>query len=208
MSRSAVPASRIVEILIFDEVELLDVAGPYEAFSVAGFPRQQKLFEVSLVAERAGQVMARNRFAMTPHHTIDDCPEPAVLVIPGGFGTRREIHNSRLVQWISAMSARSGLTLSVCSGALLLARAGLLEGLHATTHQGALGLLAELAPNTTVHSDQRVVDNGRIVLSAGVSAGIDAALHVISRLEGLEVARETANYMEYRWVEGAGVNAL
>ncbi len=192
---------RRVAILVFDEVELLDLAGPFEVFSVAGFTRQQVLFEVSLVAEQAGPVMARNRFALAPHHSLSDCPRPDILVIPGGYGTRKEIHNPVLIDWIRDTTPRTEVTLSVCSGALLLARAGLLENMHVTTHRGALGLLAELAPNAIIHSDRRFVDNGALVLSAGISAGIDAALHLVSRLSGVAVARETAEYMEYRWEE-------
>jgi transcriptional regulator GlxA family with amidase domain len=109
------------------------------------------------------------------------------------------MNNARLIDWIKTTAPKAELVLSVCTGALLLARAGLLDGLKATTHHGALDLLREIAPKTTVLDNQRVVDNGKIIVSAGVSAGIDAAFHVVARLDGLEVALETARYMEYDW---------
>src|SRR6516162_3344614 len=114
-------------------------------------------------------------------------------------GTRREMHNPALIDWIKARSQGAELVLSVCTGALLLAKAGLLDGLEATTHHGAIDLLREAAPKTTVHAIRRVVDNGKVVCSAGIAAGIDMSLHVIARLLGREVAERTARQMEYPW---------
>src|SRR5436309_12693129 len=133
------------------------------------------------------------------------CGEPSevehnepILVVPGGWGTRQQINHAPVIEWIKATADRAELILSVCTGALLLAKAGLLDGLSATTHYSALDLLQEVAPSTLVRRDQRVVDNGKIVTAAGISAGIDASLHVIERLLGNTIARETADYMEYR----------
>jgi transcriptional regulator GlxA family with amidase domain len=109
------------------------------------------------------------------------------------------MHNPALIDWIKARSQGAELVLSVCTGALLLARAGLLDGLEATTHHGAIDLLREVAPQTTVHADRRFVDNGRVVCSAGIAAGIDMSLHVIARLLVREVAEKTARQMEYPW---------
>jgi transcriptional regulator GlxA family with amidase domain len=120
-------------------------------------------------------------------------------VIPGGYGTRREMHNARVIDWIRDRAAGAEVVLSVCTGALLLARAGLLTGLDVTTHHGALDLLASTAPDAVVRADQRFFDNGHVITSAGISAGIDAALHVVARLLGDAQARETASYMEYDW---------
>ena len=119
-----------------------------------------------------------------------------ILVVPGGWGTRQQINHAPVIEWIKATADRAELILSVCTEALLLAKAGLLDGLSA--HHSALDLLQEVAPSTLVRRDQRVVDNGKIVIAAGISAGIDASLHVIERLLGNTVARETAEYMEYR----------
>jgi transcriptional regulator GlxA family with amidase domain len=104
-----------------------------------------------------------------------------------------------LTDWIKARSPEAELVLSVCTGALLLAKAGLLDGLEATTHHGAIDLLRETAPNTTIHSDRRFVDNRRVICSAGIAAGIDMSLHVVARLLGREVAEKTAQKMEYPW---------
>jgi transcriptional regulator GlxA family with amidase domain len=124
-----------------------------------------------------------------------------VLLIPGGQGTRKEMHNPALIDWIREASTKAELVLSVCTGALLLAKAGLLDGLEATTHHGAIDLLRQTASKTTVHADRRFVDNGRVVCSAGIAAGIDMSLHVVSRLLGQEVAMKTARQMEYPWSE-------
>jgi transcriptional regulator GlxA family with amidase domain len=109
------------------------------------------------------------------------------------------MHNQPLIDWIEDTASEAELVLSVCTGALLLAKAGLLDGLSATTHWAAIDLLKETAPRTTVCPDQRFVDNGRVIVSAGVAAGIDMCFHVLSRLLGEEMARETARYVEYPW---------
>lgn len=191
--------TRTVAVLLFDDVEVLDFAGPFEVFGVTGKRENATPFNVVTVAERPGAIQARNALAVTPRYSFADCPPADVLVIPGGYGTRREMHNERVVDWIRVQAASAEVILSVCTGALLLARAGLLAGLEVTTHHGALDVLAETAPDAIVRDDQRFVDNGRIITSAGISAGIDAALHVVARLLGEAQARETATYMEYDW---------
>jgi len=193
------PATRQVSILVFDDAEVLDVAGPYEVFSVAGRRHGLEPFTVSLVAERAGGVALRNGFVVQPHFTLDQAPAPALLVIPGGYGSRRELENPVVIDWLRRQAASSELVLSVCTGALLLAKAGILDGLEATTHHLALPLLRELAPTAVIRERERFLDNGRVIVSAGVSAGIDMSLHVVERLCGTEVAEETAVYMEYHW---------
>jgi transcriptional regulator GlxA family with amidase domain len=188
-----------VGILIFDEVEVLDFAGPFEVFSVAGRRQNLDLFNVFVVAQVAAPVMARNRLSINPHYSIDDCPLLDIVLVPGGYGTRREMNNQVILDWVNDRAHAAQLVLSVCTGALVLARAGLLEGLDATTHAGAFDLLEQLAPNTRVLRDRRVVDNGRVILSAGVAAGIEMSLHVVAKLHGVDVAEETARYMEYPW---------
>jgi transcriptional regulator GlxA family with amidase domain len=198
-SPNATPRTRTVVVLLFDDVEVLDFAGPFEVFGVTGKRENATPFSVATVAERAGIVRARNGLAVTPHHLFADCPPADVLVIPGGFGTRREMHNEHVIDWIRDQAANAEVILSVCTGALLLARAGLLAGLDVTTHHGALDLLAQTAPDAVVRGDQRFIDNGRVITSAGVAAGIDASLHIVARLLGEAQARETAAYMEYAW---------
>lgn len=187
-----------VAILIFDEVEVLDFCGPFEVFSVAGRRSELTPFHVYTVAQTE-PVLARNNLSVNPAHTLSDCPPPDILLVPGGYGTRREMHNPELIDWIRRRAGEAELVLSVCTGALLLAKAGLLDGLSATTHHGAIDLLRESAPNTTVLPSERIVDNGKVVLSAGVSAGIDMSLYVVGRLLGAGQAEETARYIEYDW---------
>jgi transcriptional regulator GlxA family with amidase domain len=200
---------RRVAVLLFDNVEVMDFAGPFEVFGVTGQREGKALFDVFTVAREMRPVLARNNLSVNPDYGFRDCPTADILVVPGGFGTRREKHNASVIDFIRAASEPAERVLSVCSGALLLAKAGLLDGLRATTHRGALAELAADAPRTTVLSEARVVDNGRIVLSAGISAGIDAALHIVGDLCGVAQAAETATYMEYDWryraVDGTAV---
>ena len=191
--------ARNVAILIFDDVEVLDFCGPFEVFSVTGRRSDTQPFNVFTVAERRDPVLARNQLSVNAAHALSDCPRPDVLVVPGGFGTRKLMYNEPVIDWIAKAAGEAEIVLSVCTGALLLGKAKLLDGLAATTHHGALDLLREVAPTADVRGDQRIVDNGRFVISAGISAGIDAALHVVSRLLGEDTAAETAAYMEYDW---------
>ena len=184
-------------ILLFDEVEVLDFAGPFEVFSVTGRRHQLQPFEVFTVASHHGPVLARNGLSINPHHTFATAPAADILVVPGGYGTRREMKDAVTLEWIRRSSEQAQYVLSVCTGALVLGAAGLLDGLAATTHFMAFDELRAAAPRTEVRTNVRIVDNGRVILSAGVSAGIDMALHVVSRLLGPEMARETARYMEY-----------
>jgi transcriptional regulator GlxA family with amidase domain len=191
--------TRTLAILVCDDVEALDFCGPFEVFSVANRFTESPAFTVLTVAEIAGPVLTRGGLSVDPNHHLADCPRPDVLLVPGGQGTRKEMHNPALIDWIRQASTKAELVLSVCTGALLLAKAGLLDGLVATTHHGAIDLLRQTAPQTTVHTDRRFVDNGRVVCSAGIAAGIDMSLHVVSRLLGRDVAEKTARQMEYPW---------
>ena len=191
--------TRNVAIFMFDDVEVLDFAGPFEVFSVTSeLNKASRPFAVSTVAENPGAVSARNGLSVNPDCTISDCPPPDILIVPGGLGTRKLINNSAVISWIKHCSQTAELVLSVCTGSLLLAKAGLLEGLAATTHHGALDLLRELAPNTTIVENQRFVDNGKIITSGGIAAGIDMSLHVVGKLLGTAQAEKTAEYMEYK----------
>jgi transcriptional regulator GlxA family with amidase domain len=200
--------ARRTAILLFDDVEVLDFAGPFEVFSVTGRRQQLEPFDVYTVAERHAPVSARNGLVVQPRYAFDDVPPPDILVVPGGYGTRREMRNPVLVDWVRQTAAACDLTLSVCTGALILGAAGLLDRRSATTHFMAFDELRAVAPLATAREGQRVVDNGSVILSAGVSAGIDMSLHVVARLLGADVARETARYMEYegRWDTGVDAN--
>jgi transcriptional regulator GlxA family with amidase domain len=192
-----------IGIPIFDDVEVLDFCGPFEVFSVAARIGQESSgeapFTVFTLAERAdGQpICCVGGLLVQPHYSLDDHPPIDLLVVPGGWGTRREIDNPRLIDWIRAQAARAQLTTSVCTGAFLLGRAGLLEGRQVTTHWASSERLRSSLPHTTVLENIRYVDEGTIVTSAGISAGIDMALHLVARLQGSELARQTARRMEY-----------
>jgi transcriptional regulator GlxA family with amidase domain len=187
---------RTVGILIFPDVELLDFAGPHEAFSAAG-TYDEPLFDVFTVAERPGELLSRNGLRVVPDYTFEDVPKIDILVVPGGRGTRREIDNPRLIEWIRAVAGETQLTTSVCTGSFLVAKAGLLDGARATTHWGSIERMREMFPGTEVLEGVRWVDDDAIITSAGVSAGIDMSLHAIERLCGPEAAESSARLMEY-----------
>lgn len=196
-----------VGILIFDEVEVLDFCGPFEVFSVARpvEPERQgdehQLFRVLTIAEREQTVTCRGGLLVQPHATIAQHSPLDILVVPGGQGTRRERHNAHILEWISQQAQRVQLTTSVCTGAFLLAECGLLNGHKATTHWQSVAWMRETYPAIKMLAETRVVDEGRVITSAGVSAGIDMSLHVVERLYGVDVARWTARRMEYIWEE-------
>jgi transcriptional regulator GlxA family with amidase domain len=188
---------RNVAILIFDEVEVLDFCGPFEVFSVTQ-GSEGKPFNVYTVAEKS-PISARNNLSVNPTYLLENCPTPDILVVPGGWGTRKEMNNPIIVDWVKNQFAQLELMLSVCTGSLILGKAGLLDGLSATTHHGAFDTLRTAAPNTQVCEGERYVDNGKIVTSGGISAGIDMAFHFVSRLLGEDTAVATAKYMEFDW---------
>ncbi|CAI6081632.1 GNAT family N-acetyltransferase [Cohnella sp. JJ-181] len=190
--------TRNVAVLIYEGVDTLDMAGPYDVFAVSS--RWGRDLNVYTVAEYANAVTTVSGVSVRPRHAAADCPAPDILVVPGGLGARKEIHNEALVRWIRDTAETAELVLSVCTGALLLAKAGLLEGLRITTNRRAMDLLEEIAPaSAEIARDVRYVDNGKFVLSGGVTTGMDAALHIVSRLFGEERARESASMLEYAW---------
>lgn len=189
--------TRTLGILVFDDAEVLDFCGPFEVFSVAKHQSQPPGFYVHLVAPSERPVLARNGLSLNADCTVANCPKLDLLLIPGGQGTRREMNNDVLIQWIKARAQDAELVMSVCTGSLLLAKAGILDGLEATTHHAAMDLLRQLAPRTKIHEDRRFVDNGKVICSAGIAAGIDMSLHVVGRLLGADAAQRTARHMEY-----------
>ncbi len=191
--------TRNVGILVFEDVEVLDFCGPFEVFSVAGRQISPGAFSVFTVGQTLGPLSARNGLSVNPKYTLAEAPTIDVLLVPGGLGTRPLMHDAQVIEWIGQRARAAELVLSVCTGALLLAKAGLLDGLSATTHHGAIELLREVAPRTTVRDDVRFVDNGRVIASAGVAAGIDMSFHVVDKLLGREIATATARHIEYPW---------
>lgn len=197
---------RTVGILIFDDVEVLDFCGPFEVFSSARpdgeTGGEHRLFEVFTVAIEPDIVRCCGGLLVQPRLIVDDNRDFDILVVPGGPGTRRERLNSHLLDWIVERDRQTELTTSVCTGAFLLAGSGLLDGRRATTHWGSIEWMRENYPLVEMLANMRVVDEGHIITSAGVSAGIDMALHVVERLHGLDTARWTARRMEYDWAAG------
>lgn len=194
-----------VGILIFPDVEVLDFAGPFEVFSrtrtVAG-PESRRSdesapFHVFTVAKTDELVRATGGLEVLPAFSFDDAPHIDLLVVPGGFGTRPLLDDAETLAWVRHTAATVRKLTSVCTGSIVLAKAGLLEGKRATTHWAVLDMLAAISPNVTVEREQRVVDDG-VITSAGVASGIDMSFYVVEQMFGKDVADETAKYMEYR----------
>ena len=191
--------TRNLAIVLFEDAEVLDFCGPYEVFSLANRESDLPAFNVFLVAEVKSPVVARNGLSVNPDFDFEDAPHVDVLLVPGGIGTRKQLENDRLLDWIRRTADVAEMVLSVCTGALVLGKAGLLNGLELTTHHVAYDLLRELVPDSTVHEDRRFVDNGKVITSAGIAAGIDMSLYVVQRLVGYSAAVKTAKHMEYPW---------
>jgi transcriptional regulator GlxA family with amidase domain len=191
-----------VGILVFPDVEVLDFCGPFEVFSVTRVNEERRReepspFKVKLIAEALEPIAASGGLHVLPDYDLDNCPPLDVLVVPGGWGTRRVINNESLIGWIARRGKEVETLTSVCTGSMLLGRAGLLDGLHATTHWRSLDWMRESFPAVTVETRLHVVEDGRVFTSAGISAGIDLSLRVVLRYYGEAVARATARHMEY-----------
>jgi transcriptional regulator GlxA family with amidase domain len=191
-----------VGIFVFDEVEVLDFAGPFEVFSTAsrmlaraGRPES---FDVELIADEARPVRARGGFVVTPHRTFRDHAPLDLFIVPGGVVTA-ELARPDVVGWVAATAATSALTASVCTGAFLLAAARRLDGRRVTTHWEDADDLRRDFPALNVETGARWIDEGGVVTSAGISAGLDMSLHLVRRLVGTEIAVRTARQMDYEW---------
>lgn len=195
-----------VGILLFENIEVLDFCGPFEVFSVTRVNEEKRReepspFNVFLVAETKAPVVTTGGMKVALDYDFADCPPLDILVVPGGWGTRKEMNNERLLAWIASRSREVETLTSVCTGALLLGKAGLLDGKRATTHWRSLDWMKELFPRTIVEKQQHFVQDGNLFTSAGISAGIDMALKVVARYCGDAVARATAKHMEYPFPE-------
>ncbi|ANE85997.1 TPA: DJ-1/PfpI family protein [Bacillus cereus] len=186
-----------VGIFLFNEVEVLDFAGPFEVFSVTEV-NEEKTFTVYTVSENGEMITARNGLKVQPDYSIENLPPVDILIIPGGLGARKyEIKNEIVIKWIRQQMKEVKLMTSVCTGALLLAKAGLLEGLKATTHWASIEKFKNEFQNVEVIENVKFVDEGHIITSAGISAGINMAFHIVKNLLGMHVAKDTAKRMEY-----------
>ena len=185
---------RTVGVVLFPGFELLDVFGPLEAFG-----NLPGMFRVVLVAEHAGPVASAQGPRAVADHGFADCPHVDVVLVPGGIGTRDEAENPALLGWLRRRAAEAEVVTSVCTGAALLARAGVLDGKRATTNKAFFQWVADQGPKVTWVREARWVEDGKFATSSGVSAGIDMALAVIARLVGREVSENVARAMEYEW---------
>ena len=201
------PSTITVGILVFDDVELLDFAGPYEVFTTAAHlhgvdrPSSAPLFDVITIAMTGGNVRSRAGLRFTVDHDFSSHPGIDLLLVPGGRGTRELAEPEAVTRWIAAVAARARITASVCTGAFLLAAAGLLDGRAATTHWDDTADLGSTFPSVRVVEGVRWVDEGAVVTAAGISAGIDMSLHLVERLASRDLALRTARLMEYAWAE-------
>jgi putative intracellular protease/amidase/Tfp pilus assembly protein PilF len=191
--------TRNVAIFVHEGVELLDFGGPGEVFA------STQGFNVYTVAPSEDALISQRFLKVLPAYTINNCPKPDIIVLPGG-ATNIPASNEDVIKWVRESAAHTEIMLSVCTGALLLSKAGLLDGKQATTWYGFIDRLQEATPKAKILRNTRFVDNGQIITTAGISAGIDGALRVVTKLMGKEAARATAKYMEYdKWDPNAGL---
>jgi len=195
-----------VGIVVFEDIEVLDFCGPFEVFSTTRLNEDRRRdepspFEVLLVAEKIAPVITSGGMKVIPDHSFASCPKLDILVVPGGWGTRKELHNPNMIDWLRLRAAEVETLTSVCTGAMLLGATGVLNDHRATTHWRSLDWMRESFPAVTVIDDQHIVEDGAIITSAGISAGIDMVLKVVARYCGEPVARATARHMEYPYPE-------
>jgi putative intracellular protease/amidase len=181
-----------VAIVLFDGVQIIDYSGPWEVFGQAGF-------KVFTVADKTEVVTTRFDQKVIADYSFDNGPDADIILIPGGRGTLKAADNPRAIKWIQEKATNARYVVSVCTGAFLLARTGLLDGLTATTFHSAIGSLTQAAPKTKIVYDQRYVDNGKVITTAGLSSGIDGALHVVEKILGKGTAQFEALGLEYNW---------
>jgi len=191
-----------VGIFLFNDIELMDFAGPYEVFSVAGEIEDDQLFSVFTITADGGEIRSVNGLRVVPDYAFSNHPPIDILIVPGGNGTRVEMENEQVINWLKARNETSEITMSVCSGTRLLGKAGLLDNLKIVTHHEVIPDMQTIAPLAVIEKQARFTDNGKIVTSAGIAAGIDLSLYVVAKLYGKAVADKTAVYMEYgNWKE-------
>jgi len=184
-------------ILIFDDIELLDFAGPYEVFSVTNELNDYSLCRTFTVEENGKVIRSVNGLKVIPDYSFADCPDIDILIIPGGVGTKKLLERDQVLKWILQRNESSEITFSVCSGSRLLGKIGLLDNLEYITHHDVIKDMPEIAPMAIAVENKRFVDCGKILTSAGISAGIDLSLYVVEKIFGNTTMRKTRTYMEY-----------
>ena len=209
MHHAAASRPRNLAIFVFEGVQIIDYTGPWEVFGHAtGAGEHDAAFEIYTVAPKAGPITTAMGMSVNPKYTFANAPKADVLVLPGG-DVEPHMDDPKVQQWVRESVKNAEIVLSVCNGAFFLGRAGLLDGLEATTFAGLIDELQKAAPKARVVRDKRFVDNGKIITSAGLSSGIDGALHVIERLFGKGNAQVAATSLEYDWrPDGGYVRAM
>jgi transcriptional regulator GlxA family with amidase domain len=191
------PTQRHIGLFLFDGVEELDAVGPWEVLAFWTLEHPEDGWSVSCLSADGAEVVGAKHLVLGAHHSVAEAPAMDVFLHPGGHGTRRLLRDPEHLDWIRAQRAVVPLMTSVCTGSLVYAAAGLLAGRPATTHWASLDLLSELDPSVRTDADARFVDDGDLITSAGVSAGIDMALHLVARLAGVERARQVRRGIQY-----------
>ncbi|MGB9180390.1 MAG: DJ-1/PfpI family protein [Pyrinomonadaceae bacterium] len=190
-------AQRNLAILIFDGVQIIDYTGPYETFGHV-YNNDTAAFNIYTVSEKTNAITTSMGMSVNPKYSFENAPKPDVLLVPGG-DVRGQLANPTVLKWVQDTAKDAEIVLSVCNGAFILAKANLLDGMEATTTAGLIPMLREAAPKVKVVDNRRFVDNGKIITAAGLSSGIDGALHVIEKLFGRGTAQMAALGMEYNW---------
>ncbi len=185
-----------IGILIFDDVEVLDFCGPLETFSVINDVSDIAV-NVITIAKKKTIIKAKSNLNVEPNHDFSSHPTLDILIIPGGFGTRKLLNDEETLKWIYMQHMDVKYLMSVCTGSLVLAKLGLLLEKKATTHHTCYHLLEEIDPTITIIKDQRFVDEGNILTSGGISAGIDLSFHMIEKIWDKDLSQQVANEMEY-----------
>lgn len=186
-----------VGILLFEEAEVLDFAGPFEVFSVSSELNNFSLFNVFTVAKNTKPILAVNGLSVNPKYSFENCPDMDILIVPGGSGTRAQMKEIETLEWIKRGYENSELTLSICSGARLFGVLGLLDNKPYCTHAEVYEHMQEIVPTGIPQYSKRFVNAEKLYTSGGISAGIDLSFHIVERIYGKEIARRTAEYMEY-----------
>lgn len=191
---------RNVGILIFENAEVLDFSGPFEVFAVTSQLNDYQHFSVFTVAKEAGPVRAVNGMIVLPNYSFADTPHIDILVISGGYGTRKLLDDEFTLKWVKKIHESAEITISICTGAGILAKLGVLKHKHYCTHQSVYDLVQEMEPTAIPEKDKRFIRSAdNIFTSGGISAGIDLSFHVVETLLGKQTACETAEYMEYKY---------
>lgn len=196
---------RNIGILLFDDAEVLDFAGPFEVFSVTSELNNFDPFEVFTVSETIKPIRAVNGLSVNPTFDFKRCPNIDILIIAGGSGTREQMENEILLDWIDTVHQQTEFTVSICSGSRLLGVLGLLDGKPYCTHHEVYEHMKEIAPTGMPQYNKRFVNTDKLYTSGGISAGIDLSFHLVEQLLGEKTAERTATYMEYdRRTKGDG----